>query len=65
MEFKEGQTYICTESHGGWWTEGKEYKVRFDAHECEFGLIDDEGTFWSDELNLGVHKFKLREENKC
>lgn len=61
MEFKEGQTYICTEAYCPWWTEGKEYPVIYN----DFGILtikDNTGTFWNDyELNERVHKFKLKE----
>lgn len=64
LKFKEGQTYICTKSHGNWWTEGKEYQVYFNNNSCEFGLIDNKGTFWyDDELNNTTHQFKLKEES--
>ena len=38
--------------------------MHFNNQTYEFGLIDDDGTFWDDELNLGVHKFKLKEEKQ-
>lgn len=62
MQFKEGQTYICTEAHSNNWTEGKEYPVYFNNHAYQFGLIDNNGTFWyDDELNVVRHKFKLKD----
>lgn len=70
LNFKEGQTYICTESHSNCWTEGKEYPVYFNNHAYEFGLIDNNGTFWyddelnvwyDDELDKGKHKFTLKD----
>nr|DAF84370.1 MAG TPA: nucelotide kinase [Caudoviricetes sp.] len=63
LKFKEGQTYICTESHASQWTEGKEYKVYFNTH--AFALSDNNLNLWyEDELNEGKHKFKLKEETE-
>lgn len=65
LKFKEGQTYICTESHASQWTEGKEYKVYFNNNTHAFALSDNNLTLWyEDELNEGQHKFKLKEETE-
>ncbi|MBL0992189.1 MAG: DUF3310 domain-containing protein [Escherichia coli] len=65
MEFKKGQTYICTESHASQWTEGKEYKVYFSSNRHAFALSDNNLALWyEDELNEGQHKFKLKEEKQ-
>lgn len=66
MQFKEGQTYICTKSYDYWWTEGKEYRVVFDDVAESFGIEDDQQTMWYEhELNepsVSPQKFKLKEE---
>lgn len=62
--FKEGQTYICTESHCHWWTEGKEYPITSEAF-GRLAITDNRGTLWYEyELNLLPHKFKLKEEKQ-
>lgn len=63
LKFKEGQTYICTEAYGTWWTVGREYPVFIDNYENYFVIKDDEGTPWYDyELNTRKHKFILKDE---
>lgn len=63
LNFKEGQTYICTNAEFGWWTEGKEYKVFNHKEYNKLVLIDDQGTKWlDDELSDSPNKFKLKEE---
>ncbi|EFF25849.1 TPA: hypothetical protein ACOBSY_002968 [Enterococcus faecium] len=62
LDFKEGQTYICTKSDKRWWKVGKEYKVVLDDVN-EAVLLDDENSHWSS-TELATHnlKFKLKEE---
>lgn len=69
LKFKEGQTYICTETQATWWTVGREYPVVIDNpvfidnYENYFVIKDDDGTPWCDyELNNGRHKFILKDE---
>lgn len=63
LKFKEGQTYICTESHASQWTVGREYPVFIDNYENYFVIKDDEGSHWYDyELNTRKHKFILKDE---
>lgn len=63
LKFKEGQTYICTETYSVWWTEGKEYPVKFYPRENEHAIQDDSGTYWFDhEIMNTKNKFKLKEE---
>ncbi|CAD0299948.1 hypothetical phage protein [Enterococcus phage vB_EhiS_268] len=62
LKFKEGQTYICTETHATWWTVGKEYPVTSNAYK-RLVIKDDNGTLWYDyELNKKQHKFILKDE---
>lgn len=62
LTFKEGQTYICTNSDKPWWTEGKEYKVVFDSG-FEPRLEDDDGDWYTqNSINNKLTKFKLKEE---
>lgn len=65
LEFKKGQTYICTKSDKRWWTVGKEYKV-FLYSDSEPAIKDDYGVDWHssylsylDTFNI---QFKLKEE---
>ena len=62
LDFKEGQTYICTKSDKRWWKVGKEYKVVLDDVN-EAVLLDDENSHWSS-TELATHNlnFKLKEE---
>lgn len=63
LNFKEGQTYICTESHNPRFTEGKEYPVIFDKRVYAFTIKDDKEIFWYDyELTETTYEFKLKEE---
>lgn len=63
LEFKEGQTYICTEAYGTWWTVGREYPVFINNYNNYFVIKDNEGTLWYDyELNKKQHKFILKDE---
>lgn len=64
LEFKEGQTYICTRSINDWWTEGKEYNVFFEDVSEVFAIKDNRGTSWyAIELNDSINEFKLKEES--
>ncbi len=65
LNFKEGQTYICTESYNEWWTEGKEYNVVLDHISKHYVIRDDENTGWTDyEINNAGDQFKLKEVTK-
>lgn len=62
LKFKEGQTYICTETEATWWTVGKEYPVFIDNHEINFVIKDDEGSTWSAyELSKTLSEFILKD----
>lgn len=64
LEFKEGQTYICTSTDKDWWTEGREYKVFKNDTNGELVIEDDTGTIFID-VNVDLftkNKFKLKEE---
>lgn len=64
LKFKEGQTYICTESRTNNWTEGKDYQVFLDNLAMEYVLIDNNGDLWTDdEINVSRLEFKLKEES--
>ncbi|PCE13278.1 DUF1642 domain-containing protein [Enterococcus faecium] len=62
LEFKKGQTYICTKSDKRWWTVGKEYPVFLDSYN-EPAIRDDDGDDWhSSYLSISNNQFKLKEE---
>ncbi|MGF7306173.1 MULTISPECIES: DUF1642 domain-containing protein [Enterococcus] len=62
LDFKEGQTYICTKSDKQWWTVGKEYPVFLDS-DNEPAIRDDDGDDWhSSFLSITINQFKLKEE---
>lgn len=62
LEFKEGQTYVCTKSTEEYWTEGKEYEVTLTTYGIPV-LTDNSGNNWSaTALNLDKHQFKLKEK---
>ncbi|WP_311047802.1 DUF1642 domain-containing protein [Enterococcus faecium] len=62
LDFKEGQTYICTKSDKQWWTVGKEYPVFWDS-DNELAIRDDDGDGWhSSYLSTFNNQFKLKEE---
>lgn len=62
LNFKEGQTYICTKSNESWWTEGKEYTVTLDRYGTPL-LPDNDGYKWSPHsLNESSHQFELKED---
>lgn len=62
LNAKEGQTYICTESHSPWWTVGKEYPVFLDS-DNEPVIKDDDGAKWSIEYLTSnrCNQVKLKE----
>lgn len=61
LDFKEGQTYVCTKSTEEYWTEGKEYTVVVTCYGIPV-LTDNSGNTWSaTALNLDTHQFKLKE----
>lgn len=69
LNFKEGQTYVCTKTDKPWWTEGKEYKVasRGDLElylHDKLYLHDDDGDFYTQQNinNNNNTKFKLKEQ---
>lgn len=62
LEFKKGQTYICTKSNKRWFTVGKEYPVFLDS-DNEPAIRDDDGDDWhSSYLSISNNQFKLKEE---
>ena len=62
LDFKEGQTYICTKSDKQWWTVGKEYPAFLDS-DNEPAIRDDDGDDWhSNYLSISNNQFKLKEE---
>ncbi|EGP5034352.1 DUF1642 domain-containing protein [Enterococcus faecium] len=62
LEFKEGQTYICTESHSPWWTVGKEYPVFLDSDNEPVIKDDDGDKRYSSYIRTFNNQFKLKEE---
>ncbi|MCD5011114.1 DUF1642 domain-containing protein [Enterococcus durans] len=46
VNFKKGETYICTKSNRMWWTVGREYKVVLNRH-GDTALPDNEGNKWT------------------
>jgi hypothetical protein len=62
LEFKEGQTYICTKAHESWWTEGKKYKVGLSVFNEPFLADDDDDRWLSNDLSVYDSTFKLEEE---
>ena len=64
LEFKEGQTYVCTKSTEEYWTEGKEYTVVLTCYGIP-ALTDNNGNTWSaTALNLDNHQFELKENTR-
>ncbi len=64
LDFKEGQTYICTKSNKRWWKVGKEYKVVLNRH-GDTALPDNEGHKWTlTELDDYSTQFKLIKETQ-
>lgn len=62
LEFKEGQTYICTKSSEEYWTEGKEYPVVLTTYGIP-ALTDNNGNNRSSTaLCLDNSQFKLKEK---
>lgn len=64
LNFKEGQTYICTYTDKSWWTVGKEYKVFKDESYNTLVIEDNTGATFSEETinNFTITNFKLKEE---
>lgn len=61
LEFKEGQTYVCTKAKRSWWTEGKEYTVVLNSDGIP-ALVDDGGAKWpAHALSSFSNEFKLKE----
>src|SRR5699024_2823801 len=65
LEFKEGQTYICTKAcNESWWTEGKEYNVVCNTYGIPV-LVNDGGYKWTaKDLSAFRNEFKLKENTK-
>lgn len=62
LKFKEGQTYICTESQAPWWTEDKEYQVKLEDDGTLY-LSDNDGDKYNDAyFNTIKTKFILKPE---
>lgn len=62
LDFKEGQTYICTKANERWLTEGKEYEVGLSSLNKTF-IVDDDGDRWtSNDLSVSDSTFKLKEK---
>ena len=63
MQFKEGQTYICTETDKPWWTEGKEYEVLINKFDNNLVIQDDDGTYFDETAinNIRTTSFKLKD----
>lgn len=66
LNFKVGQTYICTKSKYEWWTEGKEYKVAL-ISASDLVLVDDQKDTWDSEdlkdlIETSNTRFKLKEK---
>ncbi|MGG2439827.1 DUF1642 domain-containing protein [Enterococcus faecium] len=61
LDFKEGQTYICTKSNKRWFTVGKEYPVFLDS-DNEPAIRDDGDDWHSSYLSISNNQFKLKEE---
>lgn len=62
LNFKEGQTYICTKSSEEYWTEGKEYEVTSTIYGIP-ALPDNNGNKWTvTALKLYKNQFKLKEK---
>ena len=62
LQFKEGQTYVCTKANDPWWTEGKEYEVVLDGYN-EPIILDDENDPWysHDADKEDESQFKLKD----
>lgn len=60
MQFKEGQTYICTEAYETGWTVGREYVVLLYDNSVPY-LTDDNGGKWTAKhLTNRSNKFRLK-----
>ncbi|EOU19095.1 DUF1642 domain-containing protein [Enterococcus durans] len=62
LEFKEGQTYVCTKSDERWWTVGKEYPVFLDSDNEPVIKDDDGDKRYSSYIRTFNNQFKLKEE---
>ena len=62
LEFKEGQTYVCTKSDKRWWTVGKEYPVFLDSDNEPVIKDDDGDKRYSSYIRTFNNQFKLKEE---
>lgn len=61
LDFKEGQTYVCTKANERWLTEGKEYEVGLSSLNKTF-IVDDDGDRWtSNDLSVYDSTFKLKD----
>jgi len=61
LNFKEGQTYVCTKAERPGWTEGKEYTVVLNSDGIPT-LVDNVGAKWtSNALSSFNNEFKLKE----
>lgn len=64
LNFKEGQTYVCTKAERRWWTEGKEYTVVLNSDGIPV-IVDNGGAKWtSNALSSFSNEFKLKENTK-
>lgn len=62
LDFKEGQTYVCTKSDKRWWTVGKEYPVFLDSDNEPVIKDDDGDKRYSSYIRTFNNQFKLKEE---
>ncbi|MCM6854581.1 DUF1642 domain-containing protein [Enterococcus faecium] len=63
LDFKEGQTYICTKANGSWFTEGKEYKVFLNRYNRPMIIDDENDPCYSHYVDKGDdYQFKLKKE---
>lgn len=62
LDFREGQTYVCTKSDRPWWTVGKEYNAVVNKY-GELCFVDDDGATWSIEYltSKTCYHVKLKE----
>ena len=62
LNFKEGQTYVCTKANESWWTEGKEYDVGLSVFNEPFLADDDDDRWLSNDLSVYDSTFELKDE---
>lgn len=60
LDFKEGQTYICTKANERWLTEGKEYEVGLSSLNKTF-IVDDGDRWTAQDLSVYDSTFKLKD----